>query len=330
MRTLGGLLHPLDRIVRMVDADRLSWELAARTGGAISRRRAREVGMYGELLGRRLRDGVWLAPTPRVLLLPGAPATFERDAWIGLLDAGPDAGLTHDTSLALWGVPGFRLRPIHVSRSRTRSAKAAPGVVLHRPRLWPVHHRLLLNDVPLASPTRALFDLANDGRTHPLRLERAFNNAWARGLTSGERLARLAAEWCERGRRGSAFIHAYLGRHPIAWQPPESNLEGRFRDLIVEAGMPEPVRQLNVGDEASWIGRVDVRDPELPLTGEIDSDLFHIAPLDAESDDQRDERLAAAGFEVVRFKEAEIWHDRVAVVDRWREARRRTSRSRRA
>src|SRR5438128_577625 len=113
----------------MGEADRLTWELAAVTGGAVARSAARDVGMGGRLLARRLRDGALLLPTPRVLLLPGAPETFDRDAWVGLHDSGPDAALTHDTSLALWGVPGFELRPIHVSRGRTRSTPAPQGIV---------------------------------------------------------------------------------------------------------------------------------------------------------------------------------------------------------
>jgi very-short-patch-repair endonuclease len=198
-------------------------------------------------------------------------------------------------------------------------------VVLHRTRFWPRGHRLLLNGVPVASPTRALFDLANDGQVHEAKLERAFNNAWARGLTCGELLAAMAEEWCARGRRGSAFIHAYLETHPIAWTPPASNLEDRFRRLVTEAGMPEPRRQVNLGDSTTWIGRVDFLDPDLPLVGEIDSDLFHIALLDAESDDEREARLTAAGFEVERFKESDVWYHGRDVVERWREARRKAS-----
>ena len=300
--------------------------MAAKTAGVINIRAAREVGLSGRLLARRLRDEVWSSPTPRVLVLTGSAPTFEREAWIGLHDAGGSAGLSHDTLLALCGLPGFDVRPIHISCPRGRSALAAEGVVLHRPRLWPTNHRMLLNEMPCVTPTRALFDLANEGALHPLRLERAINSAWARRLTSGELLAAMADEWCERGRRGSAFFHEYLKGHPIDWQPPESNLEARFAELVVAAGFPEPKRQRNLGDDVSWIGRVDMLDPEVPLVGEIDSDLFHTAPLDVESDAARDERLNDAGFEVEHFKEFEVWHRASTVIDRWREARRRAKR----
>jgi very-short-patch-repair endonuclease len=185
---------------------------------------------------------------------------------------------------------------------------------------------MLLNEMPSVTPTRALFDLANEGQTHPSRLERAINNAWVRRLTSGELLATMADEWCERGRRGSAFFREYLKSHPVDWQPPESNLERRFVELIVNAGMPEPKRQRNLGDDVTWIGRVDMLDPELPLIGEIDSDLFHTAPLDVAADSVRAERLSDAGFEVVRFSEFEVWHQGSVVVERWRKERLRARR----
>ena len=173
-------------------------------------------------------------------------------------------------------------------------------------------------------PDRALFDLAHLRGIHPHRLERAVNSAWADRLTSRKQLVRMEAEWCEQGRRGSAFMHEYLAGRPVGWEPPASRLEGRFIDLIVDAGMPAPRSQANVGDDESWIGRVDCRDPDFPkLLAEIDSDRFHIAPLDAASDAKRDDRLVAAGFRIVRFNEFDVWHRPNEVVARWREARSR-------
>ena len=194
---------------------------------------------------------------------------------------------------------------------------------MHRTRLWPVNHRVVRNDgLRLTTPTRALFDVANFGDIHPKALERAINNAWARRLTSGELLARMAEEWCERGGKGSAMLRSYLEDRPVGWQPPESNLERRFCALVTEAGMPAPVRQKNVGSDTAWIGRVDVCDPELPLIAEINSDLFHAAPLDTESDENRYARLEEAGFRVESFSEHELWYQRLQVVERWQRARR--------
>jgi hypothetical protein len=303
------------------------WEQAARaiaasTAGVTTRRAASGVGLHGHRLVRTLRGGEWLAVTDRVLVIAGAPATFERDAWIGLHDNGDESALSHDTALAVANVPGFTLRPIHLTRGRDGSRTLVDGIEVHRSRLWLPHHRLVRADgLRIATPTRALFDIANAGELHPKALERAINNAWARRLTSGELLSNMADEWCERGRRGSTMLREYLESRPIGWRPPESNVERRFIAIVTEAGMPPPLGQRNLGSKTMWIGRVDVCDPELPLVAEIDSDLFHAAPLDAESDAERDRLLTASGFRVERFTEHEIWYDRTRVIERWQRAR---------
>lgn len=303
------------------DVDRVSRELAALTAGVLSVEQAKRIGLSGDVRARRIASGDWSMPTPRVLVLSGAPATFTRDAWIAIHAGGPGAALTHDTSLARFRVPGFSERPIHVTHDRPQLMGPLEGVVFHRSRLWPLDHRLLLDSMPVATPTRALFDVANEGGLHPKRLERVINNAWVRRLTSGELLEAMAKQWCRRGRRGSTFIREYLASHPVGWQPPESNLEARFVQIVSDAGFPAPLLQRDVGDAVSWIGRVDVRDPELPLIGEIDGALFHTAPLDQESDTARQARLNAAGFHVERFSEHEVWYDRPTVEARWRKGR---------
>ena len=82
-----------------------------------------------------------------------------------------------------------------------------------------------------------------------------------------------------------------------------------------------PKRQANLGNDSRWIGRVDVKDPELSLIGEADSETFHFAPIDGDDDAARDEAFGEAGLEVVRFTEHEIWHEPRVVVARWRAAR---------
>lgn len=307
----------------MHEADRAFRELAATRWGAASCRAAHAVGMTGHLLRRRIRDGIILAPTSKVLVLNGVPSTYELDAWVGLIEAGEDSAISHEGCLDWWGLPGFSRWPIDVTTGRAVSQFGLDAVTLHRSHLWPARHRIEVNGLRVATPTRAIFDVLNAGEVHLLKLERTINTAWARGLTSGRLLNEMAQEWCERGRRGSTWIHEYLDTHPIDWEPPASNLEARFSRVIVEAGMPEPKRQRNLGDDHSWIGRVDMVDPELPLIAEINSDRFHIAPLDAKADELRYKKLRSAGFEVEPFTEFEVWHRRDVVIDRWRAARRR-------
>jgi hypothetical protein len=194
-------------------------------------------------------------------------------------------------------------------------------VVVHRPLYLAEHHLTRVNELVLTTPTRACADIANLPDVQAKRAERVTETLWAARLTDRRRLQEMAGEWCERGRKGSAFLHEFLEARPAEWLPPESNLERRFITIITEAGMPRPRSQVNSGGE-DWFGRVDLRDPVLPLIAEIDSERFHVAPLDQASDACRDEKARAAGFEVVRFAEYEVWHKRSVVVERWATARR--------
>ena len=197
----------------------------------------------------------------------------------------------------------------------------------HHPRLLPASHLVRRpNGLIVTSPTRTLADLAGMD-LHPKRVERAINSTWANGLTDRRRLGVMAKEWCERGRPGSAFLHEYLDSRALDWTPPASNLAARFIQIVVDAGMPEPISEVNLGDNERWLGRVDCLDPEYALVAEIDSERFHAAPLDKASDAARDVAMGLAGFDTERFREFEVWHRPKEVADRWREARDRARRA---
>ena len=97
--------------------------------------------------------------------------------------------------------------------------------------------------------------------------------------------------------------------------PPASELEAIFKELLRLAGLPEPVRQLDVGDSHGWIGRVDFAYPPLRLLIELDGRRFHSALLDRRADARRDQRLRAAGWrEVVRLSWFDVVHQPELVV----------------
>lgn len=201
-------------------------------------------------------------------------------------------------------------------------------VVRHDTLFLPPHHVLEVNGLLVTSPTRTAADLGRLKSIHPLRAARAVESMWAAGLTNRSLLCSMADEWCERGRRGSAFLHRFLDERGAEFRPPESNLERRFCQVITDAGFPRPIAQVDSGNETTRFGRVDFRDPEVPLIAEVDSDRYHLAPLDVANDLARDSAAADSGFEVERFREFEVWHDRDTVVERWRNARARARRNR--
>jgi very-short-patch-repair endonuclease len=176
----------------------------------------------------------------------------------------------------------------------------------------------MLDGVPIASPALVLFQLA--GQVHPLRAERACDNAWAMGLVSGGGLHALLDELAEHGRNGISVMRAILSERPPHYQPPASGLERRFASILQEAGEEPMRRQVDVGGE-SWVGRVDFADSSLPLVVEINSERYHSSLTDQRADQARHEALHGAGFTVLWFWDTEIWHEPHRVVLEVRRAR---------
>ncbi len=198
----------------------------------------------------------WERISTRVLRRRGSPATDEQRAMAAVLDAGPGARLMGPSAAAWWGVKGFDLRVLHVTRPRfeNRQQISRPLGFVHQSRYLPTHHCTVFEGIPVVVPARYLFELA--AMIHPKRAERAVDNTWTLRLVSGRSLHTLADEMCRRGRRGGPVMRAILSTRPVDYVPPASNLEARFCTLLADAGEKPMRRQVDVGDEDGWVGRV--------------------------------------------------------------------------
>lgn len=302
--------------MRNSDLDRAMRTLAGRQHSLVSRSQVRSLGADRWSLGRRLRGGEWVAPTPQVLQIAGTQPSFHQHCMIAVLHFGDGTVISGISAARLWGIPGFSSPVVEVSRHRRR-ATHRPGalpVVLHRPRLLPPHHCALNQGVPVTTVARTLFDLA--GALHPGRTERALDNALTRKLVPLETMRAVTIELLEHGRTGSALMRRLLKARGAGYIPPASGLEARFLAVLARAGVETPECQVNVGGE-SWIGRVDHLFRRWHIVAEIDSELHHSSKLDRESDARRDAALRTAGFVVLRFTDEQVWehpHEVVAEV----------------
>jgi len=164
---------------------------------------------------------------------------------------------------------------------------------------------------------RTLVDLA--GILHPLRAERAVDSCLGSGLVTLDSLGATFSDLAGRGRKGIAVMRVVLDERPGSYVAPESELESRFLHLAHLGGLPEPVRQLNTGDDANWIGRVDFAYPDARLLVELDGRANHTSKLDRETDAGRDARLVAAGWRrIERFTWDDITRRGDAAVERLR------------
>lgn len=293
--------------------------LAERQHGVLSRAQARDLSSTHAALAHRA-SGRWESLTPSVLRLRGSPRTGEQRAMAAVLDAGVDAVLSLYSAAALWELPGFRLRELHVTRLRDTTCRPGRLARIHQTRLLPSSHVTTLRDIPVTTPARTVFDLA--ALVPYPRVKRALETAWSKHLLDGVRMAVVLDDLGKRGRTGTTVMRELLAERGPDYVPPDSGLEGRFRDILARDGQRQMERQVHVGGE-SWLGRVDFYDREARLVVQIDSERHHSALIDKEADQRQTAALRASGFEVIRFSDFQVWYYADEVVTEIRAERRR-------
>lgn len=279
--------------------------LVEKQHGVVTGSQARRLGATWKVMQQAVATGSYERLTGRVLRLAGSVRTPHQRFVAAVLDAGPGAVLSHEAAAQLWELPGFRAGVPVVSRPRGGTRRVSPLAVIRQTCHLPRHHVTELFGVPVTTVARTLFDLA--GRLHAGRLERAIDNAIARRLVVPAAIRSVVDEMAAHGRRGSTVMRQLMAVRPESYIPPTTGLEQRYLSILRRAGVPLPVLQKNLGGD-EWAGRVDFVFDWLRLVMEIDSHLHHWSKLDRENDAARDERLRAAGLEVVHVDEDLVWH----------------------
>jgi hypothetical protein len=151
--------------------------------------------------------------------------------------------------------------------------------------------------VPLTTPLRTAWDTA---AMEPLGTAVAALDAMVRlGTVSRPDLEVLVSEGV--GRWGVTRVRRAFGLvDPRAESPPES----RVRVALVLAGLaPEPQYDVHVGGQ--WLGRVDLAFPEARVAVEYEG-AYHFEDDQIMRDDERYERLRAAGWTVIRLSATDL------------------------
>ncbi len=273
--------------------------LAERQHGVFHIRQARAFGYTRAAVRHRRRRGTWAPLQRRVYRVPGSVRTWEQRLTAVVLASGPVAAASHRSAAALLGIPGFKRDIVEVTTPRPRRHRGERDAIVHRWRPFPSHHVTVIDGIPTTNVARTLIDLA--GLLHPARTERALDNCLASGLVTLEAVRAAFDELRSRGRKGIALMRRLLEERGDGYVATASELEDRFLHLVRQAGLPEPVRQLNAGGDA-WIGRVDFTYPDARLIVELDGRKSHTAQLDLEADQARDSALIAAGWRPMRVR----------------------------
>ena len=302
-----------------MDFDREVRRLSSQQYGLVNRRQIRAFGGSGRQIAHRVERGILAPITREVLELVGTPPSEGKTALAAVLDAPLGAVLSHTSAAAWWDLPGFRIdHDLHVTVPRQGSPHRGRLAMIHYHKDLPTDHLMDLRGIPVTSPTLTIFHLA--AILSARRTARACDNGWSMRLFDGLDLHHLLKILGASGRNGIGTMRAILEVRPPDYVPPQSGLEARYCQLVVDDGMPEPKRQVNVFG-SRWIGRADFEFDDLPLVVELLSVRFHASLLDSQADQARFEEFRQAGKHVIAFWDFEVWHNPGFVVRATRNAR---------
>jgi hypothetical protein len=275
----------------MVDIDRL-----ARTQyGLITWAQLVALGMANSSIARLVERGALVRVHPTVYRTAGAPVTWHQRQLAAVLAAGPQSGASHRAGARLWdaydGEP-----PVEIAVPRRQSIQLE-GVVVHRTR-DPIRLHLR-HGIPVTTPMRVVVDLGA-----------VVSAAVVEAVLDRMEVARLVTtatvEWelaavARPGRRGTGPLREVLDRRALLEVPPDGMLEPRFARLCKAAGLPTPVFQHRVGRY-----EIDFAYPRLRLAIEVDGYGPHASRRAFQDDRDRQNRLVAQGWTVLRFTWADV------------------------
>lgn len=287
------------------DGCRVSWDAVQdlHQTGLIARRDLRRAGVCPRWVSRRIQAEELVVVHPGVLALPDYDRTdlgFRFRA--ALLQAGPDAALSHTSALAAYGLlEDWDHDVIHVATpgSRTRPCK---GVQVHsRPRT-PVETVDRLRCVPVKEAIVGSAGLMSLRKLRFPAMQAVFDR-----LVTAQSLADLR----DVPLQARSALRA-LGEEALAGA--ESGGEANYYRLVADSNLPIPRLQVWVETPAGS-KRVDAFWEELALGCEIDGDRFHGGKVARDEDRIRRNAIQGVAVKLFDFSVDQVMRQSQAVIE---------------
>jgi very-short-patch-repair endonuclease len=272
------------------DPDAFISRLAGRQHGVVSVEQLHDGGLSKSGIHRRVRAHR-LHRLHRGVYAVGHTRLSERGSWMAaVLACGDEAVLSHLSAAELWGIrrrvrrlPETGVRgegaDVHVTVPSTAGIRTRDGIVLHRSSTLIARFCTRCDGIPVTTPTRTLDD--------------------ARPLLSQAQFA-------------AALREAEFLRLPIEYRfdsdRARTELEQTMLALCRRHGLPRPAVNVRLDRY-----EVDFLWQDKRLIVEVDGWEAHRSRSAFEEDRARDVRLAALGFQVLRFTWRQLIHERASV-----------------
>ncbi|HEU4738795.1 MAG TPA: DUF559 domain-containing protein [Solirubrobacterales bacterium] len=269
-------------------------ELAARQYGVVALWQLEGLGLHVKVVDRRVAVGR-LHRVHQGVFAVGHRLLDRRGHLIAaVLACGSGAVLSHRSAAYLHGI-------LDDSRSRVdviapnRRGRCPDGIAAHRDGTLTPADRTTIDGIPCTSLPRTLLDIA--ASQPPRTLRYAVNQAEVEGVFDLTDMVELLKR--SKGRRGVARLRLAIEDHDPQEQETRRELEKKLLRLFKRAGFrPAEVNGHLVIEGISMMPDFMWRDAQLIV--EADSRRVHGTVAAFEKDRERDQRLASAGWTVIR------------------------------
>ncbi|WP_272473928.1 DUF559 domain-containing protein [Baekduia alba] len=279
-----------------LDTDHRIARLAAAQEGVVRHRDLLDLGLTQPQIRHRREAGRLIDLLPEVNAVGHDRLSRTGRRLAAVWSYGPKAALSHRSAAAAWSLRAGGAQRFDVTVATTAGLVQRAGTRLRR--TGGVLETTRLGLLPVTTPARTLLDLAAVVPAH--QVDAALKQADVLGLFDLVALrAVLAAHPRHRGRRRLTAILDTAARTELALTLSE--LEDRFRALCAHHGLPMPAAN---AAPLGW--RVDFLWPRERLVVETDGWRTHRTRAAFEDDRARDQRLAVAGYRVVRFTHRQV------------------------
>jgi REase_MTES_1575 len=249
----------------------------------------------------RVREGRLYSVHRGVYAIVGPRLLGPYGRWMAaVLACGPGAVLSHLAAAALWGIR----RGTRIEVTQPRGRKRRPGIRVHWANL-PADEITTHHGIPVTTVARTLFDLSAVVQRAELRS--AFRQVDQLRLTDPVGVGPLIERYPRKP--GIPILKAVFEEAQRGLGILKSELEERFQEFLVKAGLPRPLTNVLIeGIE------VDFAWPAQRVIVELDGRSTHDTQHAFEEDRARDRRLEAAGWRVIRVTWRQL-HDTPAELE---------------
>jgi very-short-patch-repair endonuclease len=290
----------------MKEVDVALSRLAAVQHGLVHRAQAVELGMTPRQIQCRVAVGLLVPVHQAVYRVAGGPTSPVQAILASTLAGGRRATASHRAAAWLWRLRGIEDPFVEITVPCGQPGPA--GVTVHRTSTLASIDLSRTQRVPVTTPARTLLDLGAVVSANVV--ESALEDALMRRLVTFSLLNATIERLGGPGRRGAGVLRQLVEERDPATAPTQSVLEDALLRVLRRGGLPEPVRQYQVGGV-----RLDAAYPERRLGIEADSRIWHGGRLDVQRNSDKANLLVAHGWRVLRFTHGDLRRRAAYVVD---------------